>query len=252
MRKKQQTAAKNDCNNIIRINKMFSICGIMSRRATEKAILEKRIKVNEKVAQIGMKINPEKDKIEFDGRIIKLNKPFPKIYLMLNKPRGYISSLKDEHSRRTVADLLTGIGTRVYNIGRLDRNSEGLLLFTNDGEFANKIMHPKNKIVKRYKVTVSPKINETQLTKLGSELIIDREKIIPAEVSIDKEYEDRTILNIAIKQGKNQQIRKMCKITGLNVKKLKRVSIGQLKLGMLAVGRFRYLKAEEIAKLKEE
>ena len=236
--------------NLIRINKAFSVLGIMSRRATEAAIKLGRIKVNGKLAQVGMPINLQKDVIELDNTLIKTKTPNESIYIMLNKPRGYICTAKDEQGRKIARNLISDIKERIYNIGRLDKNSEGLLLFTNDGEFANNIMHPKNKITKEYKVTVTPKITKEALAGLNSQLSIDGENLAPAKVTIAKEYKDRTILNFVITQGKNRQIRKMCQAFSLEVKKLKRIQIGQLKLGTLAVGKYRHLTEQEVISFK--
>lgn len=237
--------------NLIRINKAFSVLGIMSRRATETAIKSGRIKVNGKLAQVGMQINLQKDVIELDGNLIKTKMPEEQTYIMLNKPRGYLCTAKDEQGRKIARSLMPDIQTRIYNIGRLDKNSEGLLLFTNDGEFANSIMHPKNKITKEYKVTVTPKVNKEILVGLNSQLSIDGQNLAPATVKIAKEYKDRTILNFVITQGKNRQIRKMCQTFSLEVKKLKRVRIGQLKLGTLAAGKYRHLTEQEVMSFKK-
>lgn len=237
--------------NLIRINKAFSVMGIMSRRATEAAIKSGRIKINGKLAQVGMQIDLQKDVIELDGTLIKTTPPTEPIYIMLNKPRGYICTAKDEQGRKIAKSLIPDIKERIYNIGRLDKNSEGLLLFTNNGEFANSIMHPKNKITKEYKVTVTPKITKEALAGLNSPISIDGENLTPAKVTIAKEYEDRTILNFVITQGKNRQIRKMCQAFSLEVKKLKRVRIGQLKLGTLAVGKYRHLTEQEVISFKK-
>lgn len=237
--------------NLIRINKAFSVLGIMSRRATEAAIKSDRIKVNGKAAQVGMQVNLQKDIIELDGTLIKTKMPEEPIYIMLNKPRGYLCTAKDEQDRKIARSLVTDIKERIYNVGRLDKNSEGLLLFTNDGEFANNIIHPKNKITKEYKVTVTPKVNKEILVGLNSQLFIDGENLAPAKVTIAKEYEDRTILKFVITQGKNRQIRKMCQIFALEIKKLKRVQIGQLKLGTLAVGKYRHLTEQEVMSFKK-
>ena len=236
--------------NLIRINKAFSVLGIMSRRATETAIKSGRIKVNSKLAQIGMQINLQKDTIELDGTLIKTKVPEEPIYIMLNKTRGYLCTAKDEQGRKIARSLMPNIKERIYNIGRLDKNSEGLLLFTNDGEFANSIMHPKNKITKEYKVTVTPKITKEILVGLNSQLSIDGENLAPATVTIAKEYEDRTILDFVITQGKNRQIRRMCQAFSLEVKKLKRIRIDQLKLGTLAVGKYRHLTEQEVMSFK--
>jgi 23S rRNA pseudouridine2605 synthase len=217
----------------------------MSRRAVEREILAGRVKVNNKPAKIGMSVDLFSDVIEIDGEKVEF-KASKKLYIMLNKPRGYVSSLQDSHWDRLAVNLLSDVKERVYNVGRLDKNSEGLLLFTNDGAFANKIMHPKNKVSKIYSVTVTPKATERQLVKLSSKIVLEEEELIPAEVVVKKEFQDRSVLSIKIMQGKNRQIRKMCELVGLKVVRLKRIVLGDLKLGMLKSGAYRYLTSEEV------
>lgn len=165
---------------------------------------------------------------------------------MLHKPRGYVSTTKDELGRKCVMQLMRDVPAKIYPVGRLDKDSEGLLLVTNDGEFLNSVIHPANSIEKRYRVTVKPKVTEEQLVTLSSGMTIDGYKTEPAKITVLKSAEDRTVLEIIIKEGRNRQIRKMCEQTGLSVARLKRVGIGQLKLGMLAPGKWRNLSPQEI------
>jgi 23S rRNA pseudouridine2605 synthase len=169
---------------------------------------------------------------------------------MMNKPRGYVTTVSDELDRRCVMDLLEDVEERVYPVGRLDRNSEGLLLFTNDGEFANSIMHPSRHISKTYRVTVRPDITDEQLVRLSEGVEIDGRKTMPATVVVKDKAEGRVVLLMTIKEGRNRQIRKMCEAVGLEVARLRRISIGPLKLGMLKPGTYRELTAEELRAIR--
>jgi 23S rRNA pseudouridine2605 synthase len=169
---------------------------------------------------------------------------------MMNKPRGYVTTVSDELDRRCVMDLLEDVEERVYPIGRLDRNSEGLLLFTNDGEFANSIMHPSRHIAKTYRVTVRPDISDDQLVQLSSGIEIDGRKTMPANVVVKEKQQGRVVMLITIHEGRNRQIRKMCEAVGLEVARLRRVSIGPLRLGMLKPGAWRELTADELRALR--
>lgn len=231
----------------IRIQKVLSEYGIASRRKAEEMIKSDLVEVNGEIAKIGDKIDLSRDKIFVAGRPLELN--IKKYYLMLYKPRGFISTMSDEFGRKCVASLVKDIPARVYPVGRLDKDSEGLLLMTNDGDFSNKVLHPSKEIEKKYRVTVKPKITEDKLTKLSSITKIDDYKIEPAKINVLKAAEDRTVLEIIIKEGKNRQIRKMCEQAGLEVARLKRTAIGDLKLGMLQPGKWRELFPQEIKKL---
>ncbi|MDR1354428.1 MAG: rRNA pseudouridine synthase [Oscillospiraceae bacterium] len=233
---------------IMRIQKAFSTFGVMSRRATEQAILDRRITVNAKPATVGLRVDCGNDTILLDGKRVGFCAQ-KKLYVMLNKPRGYVSSLKDEHEKRFAVDLLNDIGARLYNVGRLDKNSEGLLLFTNDGNFANLVMHPKNKIIKVYKVTVSPKITEDQLVQLSSKFLLGKEELALIDVTVQKELIDRSTLLIKLSQGRNRQIRRMCEMVDLKVLRLKRIALGDLRLAALQVGQYRHLTEAEVAAL---
>jgi 23S rRNA pseudouridine2605 synthase len=191
-----------------------------------------------------------KDIITIDGERISLPRKKNFVYIMLNKPRGYVTTVSDELDRRCVMDLLEGVEERVYPVGRLDRNSEGLLLFTNDGEFANSIMHPSKHIAKTYRVTVRPDINDDQLVALSEGVEIDGKKTLPASVVVKEKGNGRVVLLITIREGRNRQIRKMCEAVGLEVARLRRISIGPLKLGMLKPGTYRELTAEELRALR--
>ncbi|MBR2913780.1 MAG: rRNA pseudouridine synthase, partial [Oscillospiraceae bacterium] len=171
-------------------------------------------------------------------------------YIMLNKPRGYVTTVADELERRCVMDLLEDVEERVYPIGRLDRNSEGLLLLTNDGNFANGIMHPSRHVTKTYRVTVRPDISDDQLVQLSDGVMLDGRKTLPATVVVLNKEPGRVVLQMTIKEGRNRQIRRMCEAVGLEVARLRRTSIGPIKLGMLKPGTYRDLTAEELRAIR--
>lgn len=233
----------------IRIQKMIADSGVCSRRAAEQLISQGRVKLNGHPVKLGDKCG-FKDLITIDGERIFLPRKREFVYIMLNKPRGYVTTVSDELDRRCVMDLLEDVEARVYPVGRLDRNSEGLLLFTNDGDFANSIMHPSRHVSKTYRVTVRPDISDEQLVKLSEGVEIDGRKTLPATVVVKEKESGRVVLLITIKEGRNRQIRKMCEAVGLEVARLRRISIGPLKLGMLRPGKWRELTAEELRALR--
>lgn len=228
---------------------MIADSGCCSRRKAETLITQNRVKLNGHPVKLGDKCG-FKDIITIDGERITLPRKKNFIYIMMNKPRGYVTTVSDELDRRCVMDLLGDIEERVYPVGRLDRNSEGLLLFTNDGEFANSIMHPSRHISKTYRVTVRPDISDDQLVALSDGVEIDGRKTMPATVVVKDKQPGRVVLIITIKEGRNRQIRKMCEAVGLEVARLRRISIGPLRLGMLKPGTFRELTAEELRALR--
>jgi len=234
----------------IRLQKIISESGYCSRRKADEFISRNLVKVNGRVAKVGDRANPHRDVITVDGEKIAINKNKKYVYLMLNKPRGYVTTLDDELGRKCVTELLSGVEERVYPIGRLDRNSEGLLLFTNDGDFANSIMHPSKHVSKTYRVTVRPDINDDQLIRLTEGVVIEGERTMPSTVNVLTKEQGRVVIQMVIHQGKNRQVRKMCEAVGLEVARLKRTSIGPLKLGMLKPGTWRELKAEELRALR--
>ena len=228
---------------------MIADSGYCSRRKAEELISQGRVKLNGRPVKLGDKCGG-RDIITIDGERLYAPRKKNLVYLMLNKPRGYVTTVSDELDRRCVMDLLTDVEERVYPVGRLDRNSEGLLLFTNDGEFANSIMHPSRHISKTYRVTVRPDISDEQLVKMSEGIEIDGKKTLPATVIVKEKQEGRVVLLITIKEGRNRQIRKMCEAVGLEVARLRRISIGPLKLGMLKPGTWRELTAEELRALR--
>jgi 23S rRNA pseudouridine2605 synthase len=234
----------------IRLQKIISESGYCSRRKAEELIAQKRVKLNGRPVKLGDKANPVKDIITIDGERIYFDRKKKYTYIMLNKPRGYVTTMEDELGRKCVTELLSGVSERVYPIGRLDRNSEGLLLFTNDGEFANSIMHPSKHISKTYRVTVRPDITDEQLIELSEGVVIDGKRTLPAMINVLTKEPGRVVLQMVIKEGRNRQIRKMCEAVGLEVARLRRTAIGPIKLGMLKPGTWRELTSEELRSLR--
>lgn len=231
----------------IRLQKLISECGAASRRKAEVLISEGRVKVNGVTAKTGQPVLPGRDRVTIDGVLLK--KPREKTYIMLNKPRGYVTTLNDELSRKCVTDLIEGVGTRVFPVGRLDRDSEGLLLLTDDGEFANALAHPSQHVPKVYHVSVRPTITESQLVKLETGVELDGKLTLPAKAKVLNRYPDRVVVEITLFEGRNRQIRRMCEQLGLEVARLSRISVGGIKLGGLPAGRWRALEPSEINSL---
>ena len=233
----------------IRIQKIIADCGYCSRRKAEELMNQGKVKLNGRPVKPGDKATV-RDIITVNGERIYIPKKKNFVYIVMNKPRGYVTTMNDELGRKCVTELLDGVDERVYPVGRLDRNSEGLLLFTNDGAFANSIMHPAKQISKTYRVTVRPDINDDQLVKLSDGVVIDGRKTLPATVVVKDKEPGRVVLLITIKEGRNRQIRKMCEAVGLEVARLRRISIDPLKLGMLKPGTYRELTAEELRAIR--
>ena len=232
-----------------RLQKILSAAGVCSRRAAEGYLTAGRIAVNGETAQLGQQADPEVDDIRVDG--VPLGREPEAVYLMLNKPRGYVTTVSDEQGRKTVMDLLTGIHTRVYPVGRLDRDSEGLLLLTNDGALTQRLLHPSHEVSKEYHVTVFGPV-EHAAENLRRIRDVAGMPIRPAEVRQLRRTGDRAELSIIIHEGRNRQIRRMCARCGLQVLRLQRVREHCLELGKLPLGQWRYLTSEEIASLKKE
>lgn len=233
----------------IRIQKLLADAGFCSRRRAEVLIREGKVLKNGRKVKLGDKASP-KDLITVEGQKIAVPRKKTFRYLMLNKPRGYVTTVSDELNRRCVMDLLEDVEERVYPVGRLDRNSEGLLLLTNDGRFANDIMHPSRHVAKTYCVTVRPSVTESQLSSLAEGVELDGKKTLPANVVVVTKEAERVVLQITIKEGRNRQIRRMCEAVGLEVARLRRTSVGPLKLGMLKPGAYRDLTAEELRAIR--
>lgn len=233
--------------NLVRLQKLLSECGVASRRKSEELISQGKVKVNGRVAKIGDKVNPKRDTVTVSGK--KIVKSKNKYYIMLHKPRGFITTLSDEMDRKCVAELVKDIPERIYPVGRLDKDSEGLLLMTNDGDFANAMMHPKHHVPKTYRVTVRQQVTENMVDELSTGIIIEGRKTAPADVKVLLKEDTRTVLEIILYEGRNREIRKMCESLGLDVIRLKRTQYGSIKLGMLAQGKYRELTADEVHKL---
>ncbi|MCM1023639.1 MAG: rRNA pseudouridine synthase [Prevotella sp.] len=233
----------------IRLQKLIAESGMCSRRKAEDLIKQGRVTVNGRPARIGDGASA-KDTVAVDGQKLPAVKNRKKYYIMLNKPRGYVTTMSDELDRRCVTELLKDFPERVYPVGRLDRNSEGLLLFTNDGNFSNDIMHPSRHVSKTYRVTVRPPVSDEQLARMAAGVEIDGRKTLPASVDVLVQEQGRVVLQMVIREGRNRQIRKMCEAVGLEVARLKRTAIGPLKLGMLKPGAYRELTSEELRALR--
>ena len=230
-----------------RLQKILSARGVASRRAAEKMIEQGRVSVNGVVAKLGDSADPEADEIFIDGKLLPRQEKL--IYLMLHKPRGYVTTLSDEKGRQTAAQLVRDCGVRVYPVGRLDMDSEGLLLFTNDGDFANAMMHPKHQVDKTYLAWVVH-YSDAALEELKKPIVLDGYRIQPPQVRCLKAQGDRALLQITIHEGRNRQVRRMCEAAGMHVTRLKRIAEGTLTLGDLPLGEWRYLTETEITHLK--
>ena len=236
----------------IRLQKFFTDCGILSRRAAEKEIEAGHVLVNGERAHVGQKIDPLSDLVEFRGKAVQYRPNAARHYILLNKPRGFVTTLSDEKGRPTVATLVQGLGVRVYPVGRLDMDSDGLLLLTDDGALTQRLTHPRHEIAKHYRVTVKGKVSEVQLDALNRSFLLDGYPTLPAKVRITEEQEGNTILSFALKEGRNRQIRRMCEAVELRITQLTRVAIGRIKLGDLELGTYRHLTPQEVAYLKGE
>ena len=231
-----------------RLQKIISAAGLASRRAAEEMIASGRVKVNGITAKLGDSADTDTDEITLDGKKLRLITEHT--YIMLNKPRGYVTTMSDEKGRKCVSDLVSELPVRVYPVGRLDMYSEGLLIMTDDGELANKLMHPSCEINKTYHAWISGGCSDRQLAVLSSALDIDGYIIKPAELAVLSRTADGALLSITIHEGRNRQIRKMCDIAGVKLTRLKRVSEGAVALGDLPVGKWRYLTAEELQAIR--
>ena len=232
-----------------RLQKILSAAGVCSRRKAEELIAQGRVTVNGETARVGDSADPDRDRVCVDGRSVAAEK---KLYLMLNKPRGYVTTLSDEAGRKSVQDLLTGVPRRVYPVGRLDMHSEGLLLLTNDGEMAHKLMHPSHEVYKQYLVKLTPDREGLPSPEipLSQPIRLEGGLLLPARCRLLARTETGYVMTIAIRQGKNRQIRRMCAACGYTVNALKRVAEGAVKLGDLPSGTWRYLTRDEVEYLR--
>jgi 23S rRNA pseudouridine2605 synthase len=231
-----------------RLQKIISAAGITSRRASEVLITNGQVTVNGVVVtELGSKADPAKDTITVDGKALKISAQ--RLYILLNKPPGYITALKDSQERPLVTDLLKDVPDRVYPVGRLDYNTEGLLLLTNDGEWANRLMHPSHEIEKEYHVRVRGKVIDQQLKRMAEGVELEDGRTAPAVVNLVKSGEQNDWISVAIHEGRNRQVRRMCEAVSLSVVRLKRIRYGTLMLGTLRAGKFRYLSDTEVREL---
>lgn len=235
---------------MIRLNKFLSSCGVASRRHSDELIMQGKIMVNGKVVNTpGVSINERKDKVVYDGKELSLPSSF--VYIKLNKPKGYICSANDERGRKTIYELIK-TDERLFSIGRLDYDTEGLIILTNDGDFANKVAHPSYSIEKEYQVTVEGKIVESELAVMRKGVIVDGERMPPAKVKVTGINENSTKLSVIINEGQNRQVRRMFEAIGKVIILLKRVRIGAVKLGGLSRGEYRDLRIDELNALAGE
>ena len=235
----------------VRIQKVLSEQGVCSRRAAEQIIREGRVKLNGRPVSLGDKMDTARDLLTVDGQRVYIPRVQEKMYIMLYKPRGYITTTSDERGRKTVMDLVSDVPVRVFPIGRLDKDSEGMLLFTNDGEFANLLTHPSHGVSKLYRVTVRPHATEQQVLQLTQGVTLDDGTTTqPAVIQVVADEPGRTVLEMTIREGKNRQIRRVCEAVGLEVIRLRRSAMGAVKLGMLQPGQYRELTRSEVAALR--
>jgi 23S rRNA pseudouridine2605 synthase len=231
-------------DNKIRLQKFLSEAGVASRRKAEEMIKNGAVKVNGITAQIGDSVDPKKDTVLVKGK--KVIKQKTMRYILLNKPRGYVTTTDDDLGRKCVLELVKDVKERIYPVGRLDRVSEGALILTNDGAFANAMMHPSKHVPKTYRVTVRPEPTSEQVDILSTGVEIDGRLTAPADVYVISKEEGRAVLEIVLYEGRNRQIRRMCEALDLEVARLRRVAVGPIKLGMLPTGQWRDLTDDEV------
>lgn len=235
----------------MRINKYIASCGVASRRKAEELILNKKVKVNGNlIEELSFQVDEQKDRVEVDGVKISLDENL--VYILLNKPEGYITTVKDQFDRQSVIDLLSDIKERVFPVGRLDYETSGLLLLTNDGDLTYKLTHPKHEIDKTYSAMVKGQLSEEEIKNFKSGLHIEDYKTAPAKLNVLYYDKNRDIskLEIKIHEGKNRQVRKMCKAINHPVLRLKRVAMGKITLNDCKIGEYRHLTEEEVNYLK--
>ena len=238
---------------LVRLQKVLADRGVASRRKAEELIERGAVRVNGRPARLGDKVDDRRDLLTVHGK--RVAAPEAPVYLMLHKPRGYVTTMSDEKGRKCVADLMGDVEARVYPVGRLDRDSEGLLLMTNDGDFSHAMMHPSAHVPKRYRVTLRDEVTDEQMTQLAEGVVLDGRRTLPAEVQlVSRESAGmatpaRTVLEMTLYEGRNRQIRRMCEALRLSVVRLKRVAFGGVKLGMLPPGRWRHLQPQEVRTL---
>ena len=236
----------------VRISKYFTDCGVMSRRAADGAVERGEVKINGVTAELGQKVTPGVDTVTWKGKNIVLPATAAKLTVMLNKPRGYLTTLSDDKGRHTVAELVADAGVRLYPVGRLDMDSDGLLILTNDGDLANRLSHPSHDVDKVYLAYVDGHVTAEQMNNMTLPIEIDGKMTSPARVRKAAYNQVETALEVTIHDGRNRQVRRLCEREGLHVRKLTRVAEGPLLLGELEEGKWRKLSDKEIRKLKEK
>ncbi|MGC8844614.1 MAG: pseudouridine synthase [Candidatus Hydrogenedens sp.] len=234
---------------MVRLQKYLAECGIGSRRAIERFIQEGKISVNGLPASMGQKINPETDRVFLDNKPVSLKIP-EKVYILLNKPKGYVTTTNDEFGRPTVIDLIKNLKVRVFPVGRLDLDVEGALLLTNDGELANKLLHPSNEIPKTYIVVVKGFITTIAVKKLEQGVMLEDGKTSPAQVKVLRQNLKSSTIQLTIHEGRKREVKRMCDSVGFPLTSLKRISFAGINLGNLRTGKWRYLTPAEITYIR--
>lgn len=233
----------------MRLNKYIASCGVTSRRGADTLVFDGRVSVNGSCIQTpGIDIDPAKDSVSVDGKAVIPAQQ--KVYIMLNKPRGVLCTCRDDRGRKTVLDLISDTKERLFPVGRLDYNTEGLILLTNDGDFAYRCTHPKHELKKTYRALVRGHLNEETLRALRDGILLDGQKTAESQINILKKHGDSTVLEITIHEGKNRQIRRMFNAVECEVEDLKRTWIGGLELGDLELGQWRYLSESDLCKIE--
>lgn len=234
-----------------RIQKVLADQGICSRREAERLIAAGKVKVNGHPVGLGDKMDPDYDKVSIDGKNVRIVRKRQYTYIMLHKPRGYLTTRSDDRGRKTVMDLVSDVPVMLRPVGRLDKDSEGLLLMTDDGAFINLLTHPSGGVGKLYRVTVNPRATEEQVVQMASGVVLDDGvRTQPCVIHVVTDEPGRTVLEITLHEGRNRQIRRMCSAVGLQVVRLKRSAEGPVKLGMLQPGEYRELKKSEVSALR--
>ena len=233
----------------IRLQKYFTDCGVLSRRAAEEEIRRGKVTVNGIPAEVGQKIDPDTDVVEYEGRVI-VPTTSTHHYILLNKPRGFVTTLSDEKGRQTVSQIVADLGVRVYPVGRLDMDSDGALLLTDDGALTQKLTHPRHEIPKHYEVTVRGRVSEAQLQRLCGSFVLDGYQTRPATVKLLLQGATSAVLSFTLYEGRNRQIRRMCEEVKLSITRLTRVAIGHITLDGIEIGKYRHLTPQEVDYLK--
>jgi 23S rRNA pseudouridine2605 synthase len=233
----------------IRLQKYFTDCGVLSRRAAEEQIRRGAVTVNGITAEVGQKIDPDTDVVEYEGRVVAPTTSTHH-YVLLNKPRGFVTTLSDEKGRHTVSEIVAELGVRLYPVGRLDMDSDGALLLTDDGALTQKLTHPRHEIPKHYEVTVRGRVSAAQLERLCGSFLLDGYATRPAEVKLLAQDATSARLSFTLYEGRNRQIRRMCEEVKLSITRLSRVAIGNITLKDVEIGKYRHLTPQEIDYLK--